>query len=382
MASKKDYYEILGVSRGSSDDELKKAYRKLAKEHHPDVNSGNSKEAEAKFKEVNEAYEVLGDVEKRAKYDQFGHAGVDPNGFGGGGFGGGFSDFGDVNIGDIFETFFGGFGGSNARNTNRPRKGEDINHQIGITFEQSAIGVKKSIKINRVQNCVTCSGTGAKPGTNASACPNCGGTGQIQHKQSTPFGQFVKNEVCNKCNGEGTIIENHCVTCKGKGKIRKEVNVEISIPAGIDNGQTIRHSGLGDAGAKGGPAGDLYVEIKVAPHPIFTREGNDVLCEIPVTFVHATLGGELEIPTLEGKIKKTIPEGTQPGTIFVLKAKGIPNIKGYGKGDQRVKINVEIPQKLNDRQKEILLKFAEESGDEIYENRRSFFKKMKDVLGV
>lgn len=380
MASKRDYYEILGVGKNASDEEIKKAYRKLAKKYHPDVNKDNSKEAEAKFKEVNEAYEVLSDSQKRTQYDQFGHAGVDPNGFGGGGFGG----FGDMNfgdIGDIFETFFGGFGVNN-RNKSAPRRGADIKYRQEITFEEAAFGTKKSININRLETCVNCKGSGAKPGTSPITCSACNGTGQVQYKRSTPFGQFIKTETCNQCHGEGKVISHACDICRGKGQVRKSIKVEISIPAGIDNDQIIRHTGLGDYGVKGGPPGDLYIEIMVKPHTLFKREGYNVICDMPITFVQAALGAEVEIPTLEGKVKKYIPEGTQSGTIFTLKSKGIPHVKGQGRGDQLVRMIVEVPKRLSDKQKEALIKFAEVSGDEIYEQRKSFFDKMKDALGM
>lgn len=379
MASKRDYYEILGVPKGASDDELKKAYRKLAKKYHPDVNKENPKEAEDKFKEVNEAYEILSDSQKRAQYDQFGHAGVDPNGFGAGGFEG----FGDINfgdIGDIFDTFF-GFGG-NSRKKSGPQRGTDILYHQEISFEEAAFGVEKNITINRLETCSSCKGTGAKYGTNPVTCNACGGTGQVQYKRTTPFGQFIKTETCNKCGGEGKVISHPCETCRGKGLYRKNIKLEIKIPAGIDNGQRVINPGLGDFGAKGGPPGDLYIEVKVKPHPLFKREGFNVICEIPITFVHAALGGEIDIPTLEGKIRKNIPEGTQSGTIFTLKGKGIPHTRGQGRGDQFFKVLVEVPKRLNERQKELLVKFAEASGDEIYEQRKNFFDKMKDVLGI
>lgn len=377
--SKRDYYEVLGVEKNATDEELKKAYRRLAKKYHPDVNTDNPKEAEAKFKEVNEAYEVLSDPQKRSNYNNFGHAGVDPNGFGGAGYG----DFGDINfgdIGDIFETFF-GFGGNTKRKSG-PQKGMDIKYQMTILFEEAAFGVKKSINVNRLEVCDTCKGTGSKPGTNPVTCSSCNGAGQVQYKRATPFGQFIKTEPCKQCHGEGKIILHACDTCKGKGQIRKNIKVEINVPAGIDSGQIIRHSGFGDYGIKGGPPGDLYVEIRVAPHALFKREGTNVLCDIPITFVHAALGGEMDIPTLDGKVRKIIPEGTQTDTVFTLKNKGIPNIKTGVRGDQLVRVIVEVPKKLNEKQREILLKFADATGEEVYEQRKTFFDKMKDVLGV
>lgn len=379
----RDYYEVLGVEKGASDEELKKAYRKLAKKYHPDVNKENLKEAEAKFKEVNEAYEILSDSQKRSAYDQFGQAGVDPNGFGGYG-GGGYNGFGDINfgdIGDIFETFF-GFGGGTTKKKGGPKRGADIKIQQEITFEEAAFGVQKEVTINRMETCSNCKGSGAKPGTSPTTCSACNGVGQVQYKRATPFGQFVKTEVCNQCGGEGTVIANPCEVCRGKGQTRKGIKVEINIPQGIDDGQIIRHTGLGDFGVKGGPAGDLYVTIRVKPHVLFKREGVNVICEIPITFVHAALGTEIDIPTLDGKIKQTIPEGTQSGTVIRLKGKGIPQMRGHGRGDQLVRVVVEVPKKLNEKQKEMLRQFADSSGEEVYEQRKSFFDKMKDALGM
>lgn len=382
MATKRDYYEVLGVDKGASEADIKKAYRKLAKQHHPDVNQGDGS-AEAKFKEVSEAYEVLGDSQKRARYDQYGHAGTDPNGFGGGGFGG-FGDAGDFGgIGDIFETFFGGAGfGRSTRTRNGPQKGSDLKYAMEISFEEAAFGVEREININRNDNCTTCGGTGSKPGKSASTCKHCNGSGQVQHKQSTPFGQFVNVKTCDLCHGEGKIITDPCTTCNGKGRIRKSVKLKINIPAGIDDGQTISLRGEGEPGAKGGPSGDLYIAIRVRQHVIFQRQGNDVICEVPITFVQAALGAELEVPTLDGRVKYTIPEGTQTGSIFKLRGKGIPFLKSSGRGDQYVKVNVEVPKRMNEKQREILRQFAELGGDEIHEQRKGFFDKMKDALGM
>jgi len=381
MSSKKDYYEVLGINRGASDDEIKKAYRKLAKKYHPDVNPGD-KTAEAKFKEINEAYEVLSDPQKRARYDQFGHAAFDQSGgFGGNGFGG-FGDFDFGDIGDIFESFFGGFGGRSSRSRRDPQKGTDLKYAMEIAFEEAAFGVERSINIKRDENCPDCKGSGSKPGTSPETCKHCNGTGQIQIRQNTPFGSFVNVKTCNVCNGKGKIVVNPCGKCGGKGRIRKSVTIKVNIPAGIDDGQTISLRGEGNHGAEGGPAGDLYISIRVRPHPLFQRQGNDVICEIPITFVQASLGAELEVPTLDGKVRYTIPEGTQTGTIFRLKGKGIPYIRGNGRGDQYVKVHVEVPKKLNERQKAALRQFAELCGDDIHEQRKSFFNKMKDALGM
>ncbi|MCX7923213.1 MAG: molecular chaperone DnaJ [Clostridia bacterium] len=381
MAEKRDYYEVLGVAKGASDADIKKAYRKLAKQYHPDVNPGDNV-AEAKFKEANEAYEVLSDSQKRARYDQFGHAGNDPNGFGG--FGGGHGDFDFGGVGDIFEAFFGGggFGGRSAKNKNGPQKGADLKYAMEIAFEEAAFGLEREISINRMENCNTCSGTGSKPGTSPTVCKHCNGTGQIQYKQSTPFGQFVNLKACDVCRGEGKIITDPCGSCHGKGKIKNNVRLKINVPAGIDDGQTISLRGEGEPGSKGGPAGDLYISIRVKPHAIFQRQGTDVICEIPITFVQAALGAELEVPTIDGKVKYSIPEGTQTASVFRLRGKGIPFLRGNGRGDQYVKVNVEVPKKLSDNQKALLREFAELSGDETHEQRKGFFDKMKDAFGM
>jgi len=377
---KRDYYEVLGIERNATDADIKKAYRKLAKKFHPDVNQ-DDKDTEAKFKEVSEAYEVLNNADKRSRYDQYGHAGIDPNGFGGQGAGFGEFDFGG--IGDIFESFFGGGGfGKSSRNRNGPQKGADLKMALEIAFEDAAFGVEKEISINKLEVCSTCQGTGAKPGTSPSTCSHCNGTGQIQYKQNTPFGQFVNVKTCDACHGEGKIIANHCTGCNGKGKVKKNVKMKMNIPAGIDEGQTISLRGEGEPGNKGGPAGDLYVSIRIKPHAIFKRQGNDVICEMPITFVQAALGAELEVPTLDGRVKYSINEGTQTGSVFRLKNKGVPFIRGNGRGDQYVKVEIEVPKKLNDKQKAILKEFSEIRGDEVYEQRKSFFDKMKDALGM
>lgn len=380
MAEKRDYYEVLGVQKGATDAELKKAYRNLAKKYHPDVNPGN-KEAEAKFKEANEAYEILSDDQKRSRYDQFGHAGTDPNGFGGGA--GGFSDFDFGGIGDIFETFFGGsgFGGGGRSRTKRgPQKGADIKYAMEISFEEAAFGVEREINVSRMEVCSKCSGSGAKAGTQASTCQHCNGTGQVQSRQNTPFGQFINSKTCEVCKGEGKIIADPCPACNGKGKLRNNVKLKINVPAGIDDGQTISLRGEGDPGSKGGPNGDLFLNIRVKAHPLFKRQGNDVVCEVPITFVQAALGAELEVPTLDGKVKYTVPEGTQTGSVFRLKGKGIPFLRGNGRGDQYVKVNIDVPKKLNEKQKALLKEFSELGGDEVHEQRKSFFDKMKDAF--
>ena len=374
---KRDYYEVLGVSRGASEDEIKKAYKKMARKYHPDLNPGD-KTAEEKFKEVNEAYEVLSDADKKARYDQYGHAGVDPN-FGAGGFGGGFDgnfDFGD--LGDIFGSFFGGgFGGGRRTNPNAPQRGESIRMSIAISFEEAAFGCEKAVTVERYETCDTCHGNGCAPGTSPEVCPDCHGTGTVQVRRQTPMGVFATSSPCPKCGGKGRIIHQPCKDCRGSGMVRKKKTIQASIPAGIDNGQTISIRGQGNAGKNGGPAGDLLITITVRPHELFRREGTSVLCEAPITFTQAVLGAELEIPTIDGKVKYTLPEGTQSGTTFRLKGKGIPSINGRGRGDQYVTVYIETPKNLNKKQEEALKKFAETMGESNYEEQKKFFKKFK-----
>lgn len=376
--SKRDYYEVLGVDKGADEQVIKKAYRKMAMKYHPDRNP-DDKEAEEKFKEANEAYEVLSDQNKRSRYDQFGHAGVDGNSQGGFGGASGFGGFDDI-FGDIFDMFGGGF--SSGRRKAGPQKGDDLKYELGITFEEAAFGVKKEINITRHENCLHCNGTGAKPGTKKKTCSKCKGTGEVRYATRTPLGQFVNVKACDACNGEGSIIEEPCPKCKGIGKERKNKKIQIQIPAGVDTGSVIPLRGEGEPGAKGGPSGDLYVVIRVKPHEIFKRDGNDVICEVPITFVQAALGDELVIPTLDGRIKYNISEGTQSGTIFRMKGKGIPNLRGYGRGDHYVKVVVEIPKKLNEKQKELLKKFADVMGEDVHEKRKTFFDKVKDTFGI
>ena len=378
MSSKRDYYEVLGVAKGASDDELKKAYRKLAKKYHPDLNP-NNKEAETKFKEVSEAYEVLSDPQRRSRYDQFGHAASDPNsGFGGGGAGG----FGDFDFGDIFDSFFGGgFGGRSQRTRNGPRRGNDIKYSVEITFLEAAFGVEKDLNLSRMEVCNTCRGTGCKSGEKPVACKACNGQGQIRYKQNTPFGQFVSTRTCDVCGGDGTVVVNPCTTCGGHGRVKQSKKIKVKIPAGINDGQTISLRGEGEGGVKGGPSGDLYVGIRIKEHPIFKRRDNNVYCEIPITFVQAALGAEIEVPTIDGKVKYMVPEGTQTGTIFRLKSKGIKSLRGSGRGDQYVTVKVEIPKKLKENQKEILREFDKSCGtQEYYEQGKSFFDKVKDIF--
>ncbi len=380
--NKRDYYEVLGVDKSVGDDELKKAYRKAAKKYHPDLHPGD-KEAEKNFKEVNEAYEILSDKEKRARYDQFGHAGVDPNfGAGGGGFGGfdGFEGFGD--LGDLFGSFFGGgFGGSRRqRDPNAPRRGNDASTAVNLSFEEAAKGCKKTVKVTKIDNCTDCGGTGCEKGTSSKSCPVCHGSGRVNTVQQTPFGQIKTQTVCDNCHGSGKIIDNPCHTCAGKGRIRHTVEKEIEIPAGIDDGQVLSVRGGGDAGANGGPSGDLRVSVNVRPHPIFERDGFDVYCEIPITFTEAALGAEITVPTLDGKVKFQIHEGTQPGDEFKLRGKGIQRLNYAGKGDQYVKINVEIPKDLTKEQKQKLKEFDSVATEKNYKKRKSFFEKAKEFF--
>lgn len=377
---KRDYYEVLGVSKGASDDEIKKAYRKLAKKYHPDVNPGDQA-AEAKFKEVNEAYSILSDKEKRARYDQFGHAGVDPN-YGAGGPGGGFGfDMGDIDLGDIFGSFFGGgfggFGGSSSARRNGPQKGESLRANLTITFEEAAFGCEKEINLNRSEECEACHGSGCEPGTTAETCPDCRGTGVVRVQQRTGGFAFSSTAACARCRGTGKIIHSPCKACSGSGSVKKSKRVTVSIPAGIDDGQAVSLRGQGNAGKNGGPAGDLIVGVRVKPSNQFRRDGTTVLYEQPVTFYQAVMGAELEIPTIDGKVKYNLPAGTQPGTTFRLRGKGIPELRGRGRGDQYVTVTIETPRDLNREQKEALKRFSETLGEGNYEKHRSFFGKKK-----
>ena len=363
---KRDYYEVLGVSKGASEDELKKAYRKLAKKYHPDLNPGD-KAAEASFKEVNEAYEVLSDKDKRARYDQFGHAGVDPNFNPGGGFGGfgGFTDMGDIDLGDLFGSFFGGgFGGGGGSRRNAPQKGETVRAGVTITFEEAAFGCEKEVTVSRTEQCDVCKGTGCAPGTTAEVCPDCHGSGTVRIQRGGGGFSFSTTTSCPKCRGTGKIIHQPCKTCGGGGTVRKQKKLAVTIPAGIDDGQAVSLRGQGGAGRNGGPAGDLLIGVTVKPHPIFRREGTSVYMDQPVSFVQAALGAELEIPTLDGKVKWTLPEGTQPGTTFRLNGKGIPGLGGRGRGNQYVTVKVQVPTNLNKEQKEALRAFADTMGEE------------------
>ncbi len=363
MAEKRDYYEVLGLQKGASAEEIKKAYRKLAKANHPDLHPGD-KAAEERFKEINEAYEILSDDDKRAKYDQYGHAAFDPSaGFGGGGgfdgFGG-FGGFGD--LGDIFGDIF-GFGGGTRSNPNAPRRGENIRATVSISFEEAAFGCKKDVTVARIEQCADCKGSGCAPGTTPEVCPDCKGSGTVRTTQRTPFGMAQSTGPCPKCRGTGRIIHQPCPTCRGMGSVRRQHKVNVSVPAGIDDGQTISLRGQGSAGMNGGPQGDLLVSVIVRPHARFERDGNSVLLQQDISYAQAALGAEIEVPTLDGRVKLTIPEGTQPGAVFRLRGKGIPFLRGGGRGDQFVSVNVSVPKNMTGQQKELLRQFAASMGE-------------------
>lgn len=361
MASK-DYYEVLGLQKGASDDEIKKAFRKLAIKYHPDKNQGNE-EAEAKFKEINEAYQVLSDPEKKARYDQFGTADFDGSGFGAGGFGGGF-DFSDMGgFGDIFESFFGG--GGSSRRRNGPVKGADIEYSLNLTFEEAIFGVEKEITINRSENCEDCRGTGAKAGTSPKTCPVCNGSGQVRVQRQTPLGSFVSTSACDKCGGKGSVVETPCSTCAGRGKVRKSRKINVKIPAGVDTGNVMPLRGQGEHGSNDGPPGDLYIRINVARSSKFDRRGNDIFIDAHISMGKAALGTEIAVPTVDGDVKYTVPAGTQSGTMFRLKGKGVPRVNSSGRGDQYVKVIVDIPKNLTAKQKEALEAFMEACGESV-----------------
>ena len=380
--AKKDFYETLGVPKGASEDEIKKAYRKMARKHHPDLNKETQDAAAEKMKEVNEAYEILSDSSKRQQYDQFGHAAFDPSQGGGqGGFGGGFSGGGFGGFGG-FEDIFDMFGGGRRRQPNGPVVGDDLRYDLELTFEEAAFGTTKKINLPRMENCDTCHGSGAAAGTHPETCPNCQGSGQVQQPVNTPFGRMMNVASCPRCSGTGKIIPTPCSTCKGKGKVRKNRNLEVKVPAGTDDGLRLRMSGEGEAGTRGGPPGDLYIYLNVKPHSLFQRDGNDVWCEVPLTMVKAALGSEIEVPTLDGKVSLTIPEGTQTGKVFRLKEKGIPRLRGTGRGDQYVRVKVIIPTKIDSKRRKLLEEFAELSGDHVSPEEKSFLKQMKEALGL
>ena len=381
--NKRDYYEVLGIDKKASADEIKKAYRKSAMKYHPDRNPGD-KEAEEKFKEIGEAYEVLSDEGKRSRYDQFGFAGVDPNygagaggygGFNGGGFGG-FGDFGD--LGDIFGEFFGGGARTRGNSANAPRRGENIMTQLELTFEEAAFGCEKEVATQRIENCAVCNGSGSSDGQ-VETCATCRGSGQVRTTQNFMGMQMQSTAVCPKCNGRGKTIKNPCSTCKGKGKVRRSKLIKVKIPAGVDEGQSVRVRGEGNVGANGGPSGDLLVEVYIKRHPIFTRHGMDVLCEVPISFGQAALGATIQVPTLDGKVSYDLPEGTQTGTTFTLAGKGIPEVNNpRRRGSQRFTVVVETPTKLSKEQKELLRQL--EGTLEESPKRKKFFDTIRDIF--
>ena len=382
MAEKKrDYYEVLGIKKGADEKEIKSAFRKKAMEYHPDRNQGD-KSAEDKFKEINEAYEVLSDPQKKDKYDRFGHAGVDPNaGFGGGGFAGGFGGgFEDI-FGDLFGGIFGGGGGGYAQSRRTgPQKGADLQKSVKITFEEAAFGVKKSITLNKYTACKECGGTGAEKGSSKVTCPNCNGSGEIRTSQRTPFGQFTNVQACSRCGGTGQIIEKPCQACGGTGKVKQQVTIAVEIPAGVDNDSVISVKGQGEPGANGGPNGDLYVVIAVEPHKLFKRKGIDLWLEIPITFVQAALGDDIVVPTLKEKVSYKIPEGTQPDTVFRLKGKGIKSLRSAKFGDLYVKVILEVPTKLSADEKKRLKQFGDSLGSDTHSNRKRFLDTVKELF--
>lgn len=370
------------MSKTATQDELKKAYRKLARKYHPDLNKDNPEAAE-KFKECNEAYSVLSDEQKRAQYDQFGHAAFENGGMGGGpgagGFGG-FGGFGGSGMEDIFDMFFGGQG-RGGRSTNAgPQRGADLRFDLEISFEEAAFGLEKEISLNRAERCEHCHGEGAEPGSKVETCPECHGSGYVRFTQNTMFGQMVNERPCSRCQGEGKIISNPCKKCHGSGTVKKAKKLKVKIPAGVDNGSRLRVAGEGEAGVKGGPSGDLYVYLYVKEHKFFERDGTTVLCEVPINIVQATLGAEIKVPTLDGQVIMKIPEGTQPGKVMRIKGKGIPSLRGGSRGDQLVRIKVVVPTKLSDKQKDALQKFADICKDNINPEEKSFLSKVKDFF--
>ncbi|MDO4552042.1 MAG: molecular chaperone DnaJ [Bacillota bacterium] len=386
MAEKKrDYYEVLGLKKGAGEDEIKSAFRKKAMEYHPDRNPGD-KQAEEKFKEVNEAYSILSDPDKKNKYDRFGFAGVDPSaGFGGGAGGfGGFGGFGGGAGGfeDIFGDLFGGmFGGGGTRQRNAPRKGADLQKTINISFEEAAFGTKKEIQLTKFNSCEACGGSGAEKGTAKSTCPKCNGTGQQTVTQRTPFGQFTNVQPCDRCGGTGQIIEKPCPVCNGSGRVRKTTTIAVDIPAGVDNDSIISIKGQGEPGTNGGPQGDLYVVVSVRPHKLFKRRGDDLWLEIPITFTQAALGDEIVVPTLKEKVSYKIPAGTQPDTVFRLKGKGLKGLRSSRTGDLYVKVLLEVPTKLNREQKKAIEKFGQLTAEgDCYARRKSFSDAVKDMF--
>ncbi len=373
--SKRDYYEILDIDKSADEKDIKKAYRKMAMKYHPDRNQGDS-EAEEKFKEINEAYEILSDSQKRSRYDQFGHEGVNGSGQGFGGF----SGAGGAGFDDIFGDIFDMFGGGGTRRRSRAAKGRDIQVETVVEFKEAAFGIEKEIEIIRNETCKTCNGTGAKPGTKVNTCSNCGGTGEVRYTQRTPFGQFVNAKTCPTCGGEGKTFEEACHDCGGSGLKREKRNIKIKIPAGVDNGSVMTLRGEGEPGIKGGPKGDVYVVIRVREHETFKRDGFDILSEAHINIAQAALGDEIIVQTLDGKVKYEVAEGTQSGTVFRLKSKGVPVLNGYGRGDHYVKVVVETPRDLDERQQELLREFSKTLGTDLSGKRKGIFSKVKDAF--
>jgi molecular chaperone DnaJ len=380
MPDKRDYYEILGVSQSATADEIKKAYRRLARQHHPDVNP-NDNEAEERFKEIAEAYEILSDQQKRAAYDRFGHAGINGGYENGVDFGAGFSG----GFGDIFDMFFGsGFGRQGATYERRPtaERGADLRYDLELTLEEVAAGVEKNIRISRLEECETCGGSGAREGSEPETCSVCHGAGQVRQQTQTFFGTSIRVGVCPRCRGEGKVVSDPCSDCGGQGRLRKTRERTVEVPAGVDNGTRIRLTGEGDAGVRGGPAGDLYVITFVRQHDVFERRGDDIWCEVPVSFAQASLGATIEVPVLGGFDTLSINEGTQSGDVYTLKGKGIPEINGRGTGDEKIIIRVETPTKLNDEQRELLKQFADLRGEKLVPPKeKGLFERVKDVFG-
>lgn len=371
--AKRDYYEVLGVSRAATEDELKKAYRKLAMKHHPDKNPGD-KQAEEAFKEISEAYAILSDAERRQQYDRFGHAAFDQSsGFGGFDFAS--AGFADDLFGELFGNLFGTRRGGGGRG--RARRGEDLRYDLEVTFEEAVRGVERTIKVPRAVSCDDCKGLGTRGGVPREGCTACNGSGQVRFQQ----GFFTIAKTCGQCGGQGTYVKDACRTCRGQGTVEKTSALNIKVPAGVDNGSRLKLRNEGEPGRGGGPAGDLFVVISVEQHPLFERDGNDIICQLPVTFPEAALGTEIDVPTLAGKVKMKIPAGTQSGTVFRLQGKGAPDLRGYGTGDQLVRLTIETPRKLTTRQRELLEEFARESGNEVNPLSKGFFDKVKEIFG-
>ncbi len=389
MVAKRDLYEVLGVSKDASDADIKRAYRKLSKQYHPDINKEAG--AEEKFKEIAEAYEILSDSQKRAAYDQYGHASYDPNsGFSGGGFGGGFEGFGGFGgqgfsgsytggFEDIFDTFFGGGGGRRGNRANMPRQGADLQYVMDLTFEEAIFGKEEVIHYHRNAECETCHGTGAKPGTDPVTCSKCHGAGVINVERATPFGRMMSQTTCDVCGGTGQEIKEKCETCHGHKHVEETHKVKVKVPAGVENGNQMPLRGQGEAGENGGPYGDLYVIFRVGKSDTFEREGADIFYELPINFAQAALGDEVDVPTVHGKVKLKVPAGTQSGTVLRLRGKGAPRLRGSGMGDQHVTVRVVTPKHLTDKQREAMQIFGKEAGTHV-EGEGNFFDKMKDAF--